>query len=365
MRSHEIPHAESLPITLAPLRCGSYGGLRLVDHEVSAADRSERSPWGEQMNALGFLPVTLSTLVPQANVGLDLYKPDAETAKFILYRSRDVPLGPADIDRLRERGVKQLYIPRASRYRYQEYLREVAESDTGGISFARRVGALNEVVRDVLETSFASEDMDGTVEAVTKLGNMASEIIANHEFAAGDLFRVLYHDYSTFTHVTNVGFYSAILAAELGMGQQELEQITIGGLLHDVGKLEISGKILSKSGRLNEEEFHTIQTHPTVGFHRLSHRLELNQGQLMMVYQHHERIDGKGYPVGAVDQEVHPWAKICAVVDVFEALTSYRPYRSPMSRRQALELQNRDCGTAFDPEILRCWTSIIQRDFAN
>ena len=81
----------------------------------------------------------------------------------------------------------------------------------------------------------------------------------------------------------------------------------------------------------------------------------------MMVYQHHERLDGKGYPVGNFADELHPWAKLCSVVDVFEALTSQRPYRKPMPRSKALQVLERDCGTAFDPEVLECWKAIIQQ----
>ncbi len=102
--------------------------------------------------------------------------------------------------------------------------------------------------------------------------------------------------------------------------------------------------------------------HPVLGFRKLAHREDLFEGQLMMAYQHHERLDGKGYPVGCVESDIHPWAKLCAVVDVFEALTSQRPYRTPMPRSKALMLQQRDSGTAFDPEMLACWKSIIQRN---
>ena len=314
------------------------------------------------MSQSDYLPISLSTLVPEANVGLDLYKLEEPASKFVLYRGHDYPIGAGEIERLRERGIKRLFISKGSREQYQAYLRTLAENDHANAPVSARVGAMNEVVRDVLATSFSSNDTDATVAAVVKLGGMAAEIVSHDEFAAGDLFRVMYHDYATFTHVANVAMYSAVLASELGVNQQELEQLTIGGLLHDLGKLSISDKILSKPGRLNEDEYRTVKHHPTAGFRRLAHRPDLNSGQLMMVYQHHERVDGKGYPVGVTDTEIHPWAKICAVVDVYEALTSHRPYRTPMPRSQALELQHRDAGTAFDPEVLQCWSSIIQRD---
>ena len=194
---------------------------------------------------------------------------------------------------------------------------------------------------------------------------LAADIVTKDEFAASDLFQVLHHDYATFTHSANVAFYCGLLAAELGFERSDIERITTGGLLHDLGKLEIDEEILCKPGRLNELEFRRIRMHPLLGFKKLAHREDLCEGQLMMTYQHHERLDGKGYPVGCVESNIHPWAKLCAVVDVFEALTSQRPYRTPMPRSKALMLQQRDSGTAFDPEMLACWKSIIQRNLAN
>jgi HD-GYP domain-containing protein (c-di-GMP phosphodiesterase class II) len=221
-------------------------------------------------------------------------------------------------------------------------------------------------VRDVLHAAFSHRDnLDQTVSAAEQLGVLAADIITKDEFAASDLFEVLHHDYATFTHSANVAFYCGLLAAELGHTRAEIEWITTGGLLHDLGKLDIDEDILCKPGRLNELEFRKIRMHPLLGFKKLAHREDLSEGQLMMAYQHHERLDGKGYPVGCIESDIHPWAKLCTVVDVFEALTSQRPYRTPMPRSKALMLQQRDSGTAFDTEMLACWKSIIQRNLVN
>ena len=162
----------------------------------------------------------------------------------------------------------------------------------------------------------------------------------------------------TFTHSANVAFYLGMLASELGYSKSDIELLTTAGLLHDLGKLGIQEQILCKPGKLSDEEFDVIRMHPTIGFEQLCQREDLTDGQLMVVYQHHERLDGRGYPVEAVESEIHDWAKMCAVVDVFEALTSFRPYRSPMPRRKAIEILVRDIGKAFDPEALACWKKI-------
>lgn len=313
-----------------------------------------------------FIAISVATLLPTEVVGLDLFQQEADSDRLVLYRQSEYPITIDDLDRLRDRGIHRLFISRDARAEYQKYLRKIAISrDPKSIPLSARTSALNEVVRDVLHSAFRKDNLDQTVDAATQLGVLAADIVTKDKFAASDLFQVLHHDYATFTHSANVAFYCGILAAELGFSRRDIERVTTGGLLHDLGKLEIQEDILCKPGRLTEQEFRRIRMHPVLGFRKLAHRDDLEKGQLMMAYQHHERLNGKGYPLGCVAEDIHPWAKICAVVDVFEALTSQRPYRTPMPRSKALILQERESGTAFDPEILRCWTSTIQRDLPN
>lgn len=324
-----------------------------------------------------YIPISASTLLPTEVIGLDLYQQECGQTKkgsvqpaddrFKLYRGADYPLTVEDLNRLRSRGISRLFIEKSAQPLYQTHLRKLAyNSGNQSVPTAARAGALNEVVRDVLQSAFSKKgNTDQTVLASENLGTLAAEIISADDFAAKDLLKVLNHDYATFTHSANVAFYCGLLAAELGFSQKDIQQITTGGLLHDLGKLEIDEAILCKPGKLDEAEFRTIKMHPLWGFRQLAQRTDITEAQLMMVYQHHERLDGSGYPVGQDHSGIHPWAKICAVVDVFEALTSQRPYREPMSFSKAIALIQRDSGTAFDEEILQCWIKIIQRNSAN
>jgi HD-GYP domain-containing protein (c-di-GMP phosphodiesterase class II) len=319
------------------------------------------------MFAANCLPISVTTLVPTMSVGMDLYQLGESKDRLVLYRGREYPIEFADIDRLREHGVKQLYITTESRDNYQAYLRRIAEGDAslGEIPIHAQVGAVNEVVRDLLRTSFSNSDVAQTVQVAGELAEMACNLVSQEGFKSSDLFQVLHHDYTTFTHSANVALYATMLAKGLGFGADEIKQITAGGLLHDLGKLEIPETILCKPGRLDDVEFRVIQMHPTLGFRRLVDREDLTFGQMMMVYQHHERIDGSGYPVRVPGSEIHPWAKLCAVVDIFEAVTSIRPYRKPMPRNEAIEFLRREAGKALDSEMVQCWASTIQTNSTN
>src|SRR6056297_169384 len=309
------------------------------------------------------LPISVATLAPvESGLGIELFHQDSQANHYVLYRGISHPLRQDDLARLRASGCQRLYISSAARQQYQAYLRELVGLEGAGheASMEVRINALNEVVRDVLETAFRGNDTEQTDEACQRLGKLTSEIIDADAFSEDALFQVLRHDYATFTHSANVAFYAGVLAKQLGYAESEIQQIIVGGLLHDLGKLDIPERILAKPGKLDHEEYQEIQRHPALGMQKLADRSDLTEGQLMMVYQHHERPDGGGYPSAVVDDEIHPWAKLCAVVDVYEALTSHRPYRRPMARQLVHEILTRDSGKAFDSEILKCWVSITQ-----
>jgi putative nucleotidyltransferase with HDIG domain len=268
------------------------------------------------------------------------------------------------LEKLRSRGFTTLYVADSSRENYQTYLRNLLSKDrlAGDVPNSARVGAMCEIVRDVLNVSFRSGNADRIVDTAIDIGGSAADMISDVELTKNELFGILHHDYATFTHSTNVAMYAGLLAKELRLRDDEIKAIVVGGLLHDIGKLEVTNSILCKPDRLDEREFAEVMKHTTIGLRKVAHRTDLNVGQLMMVYQHHERVDGRGYPVGVPGGEIHEWAKICAVVDIFEAITSYRPYRKPMPFASVIELLRGLSGKAFDEEILECWVNLIQNN---
>ena len=225
--------------------------MDLFHQETSGASKKPRSPDHTDFDHTNFACETIE--------------------RYQLYRGAAYPLTLDDLNRLRGRGVHRLFITKSSQPTYQRYLRKMATS--GGrhsAPLSARVGALNEVVRDVLASAFARGDSDQSVKAADKLGELAAEIITQDEFDVSDLFDVLHHDYATFTLSANVAFYCGMLGAELGFSPEEVHEVTTGGLLHDLGKLEIDEDILCKPGRLDESEFRKMKLHPLLGFRKLA-----------------------------------------------------------------------------------------------
>jgi HD-GYP domain-containing protein (c-di-GMP phosphodiesterase class II) len=311
-----------------------------------------------------YVPVSLATISPSEAANFPLFVRQDPDSPIRLYRDANYPCDAEDFQRLIDHGVKRLYVTLEDHDRYQQYLREnfgTIISDES-LPVERRFGCLNEVVRDVLAEAFTCHDTTRTVEAAQEMAAQTVELICRADVTALELMKVLHHDYHTFTHSANVSYYSVLLAKASGITDlEQLQQIATGALLHDVGKLEIPEAILKKKGRLDDHEWQLIKNHPTTGIRLLASRDDLNFSQLMMVYQHHERLDGTGYPVGLSESSIHPWAQICAVVDVYEALTSNRPYRPGLPEKDTIAILDRQAGPRLNQRLWQCWKTIIQK----
>ena len=280
----------------------------------------------------------------------------------MLYRQRTHPIVQSDLQRLTERGVRTLYISQDESAHYRDYLRDtILRNDD--IPPLQRYQVLREATRAVLTEALAKGDHESTVKVTAELSAGMVQTVCDSEVVLNDLLRVMSHDYSVFTHAMNVATNCLLLAKRLGINeQQELLRIGQGALLHDVGVQSVPRQIMEKPGKLTGRERRIMQEHPARGFKELCRRTDLAWGQLMMVYSHHERWDGRGYPVGLVQSEIHEYARLCAIADVYEALCRDRPYRRAPRRRDALEYLDRQAGRGFDEEMMRCWMSIVGKE---
>ncbi|MCO6046962.1 HD domain-containing protein [Aeoliella sp. ICT_H6.2] len=211
-----------------------------------------------------------------------------------------------------------------------------------------------------LERAFHRIDSHRFVELGEHIGSQICGLVGENRVLPAKLFEIARHDYFTFSHVTNVTGYAVVLAQRLGISDEtELNHIAIGAMLHDIGKRHVPRSILVKRAKLTPQERCAIRQHPQAGYRDLLKSELSNDGQRMMAYQHHERIDGNGYPVCILGPEIHDWAKLLSVVDVFDALTGERPYRKPLSFTSALDFMAARAGTQFDTEVVKCWIAAI------
>jgi HD-GYP domain-containing protein (c-di-GMP phosphodiesterase class II) len=157
-------------------------------------------------------------------------------------------------------------------------------------------------------------------------------------------------------HSQRVSVTAAAVAGELGLSRADVYEIEIGGILHDVGKIGVSDAVLNKPDKLNDSEYEQMKRHPQIGYQALqtSRELRCNYPKVLSaILEHHRRLDGSGYPEDILPEEVSLVGRIVAVADVFDALTSRRPYRDAWSSEDALAYMRERAGTEFDPACVR------------
>lgn len=186
------------------------------------------------------------------------------------------------------------------------------------------------------------------------------ELDASHERTIRAFVRAVeLKDEYTSRHSERVAEIAVQLHRHLGCPSEELVDRYYGALLHDIGKIAVSGRVLTKPGQLTDEEFEVVKRHPSTGAMVVA-RIEFLRHLVPEILHHHERLDGKGYPNGLERESIPAAARILAVADVFEALTSERPYRNALSNREAIDELQQVKGTQLDPNGVRALIDLLE-----
>jgi HD-GYP domain-containing protein (c-di-GMP phosphodiesterase class II) len=364
------PHGSGLSCVLKSLigRIGSSapharGGCARLNILVvtSMSAIAELAPKTSNPTA-GYLAVQVGMLQRLQHATVDLFVQDDSSSSPVLYHRAGCPIEANQLSGLGEAGVQHIFVRTEDFHEFGTHLLESVDSLVGKkpVPSAERFAVLQVALAMEIERTSRLVDCGPYVALAEKVGRDLTALLSANKVLPKDLFRLARHDFNTFTHVTNVAGYSVILSEQLGLcGGDGLEKIATAAILHDIGKRFIPSEILTKPSRLEPHERDIIETHPQRGYEELCQRPGLTPEQLMIVYQHHERIDGTGYPVGIQGDEIHPWARMLSVVDVFDAMTGTRPYRRPATVQEAMNYIRQNADTQFDREVVQCWTSIM------
>lgn len=264
----------------------------------------------------------LDRFIPGMRVARTIYSADGQ-----VLLQQGAELKASYLDQLRRRGITVVYIRDAM----DEIAPDVVPEDV--ITTRTRVEA-TQIVQGLLED--AREQMLNarpgrrlaldTAKARQAVERIVREVLENRD-AVVNLSDIRGTDEYTFHHSVNVCVLAVMTGATLLYDEAKLLDVGVGALLHDLGKVAIRPEVLRKEGTLTLEEFEELKRHTTLGFEMLWGQENLSVLAAHMAYQHHEREDGSGYPRNLVGREIHDYGKLCAVCDVYDALTTDRPYR--------------------------------------
>jgi putative nucleotidyltransferase with HDIG domain len=303
-----------------------------------------------------YLPISPNSLRTNTTVGCDIYLLAKTTVevRFVLYCRGDAVFDEAKKNMLVAQKIKSLFIKKEEQQVYFDYLENNFQhivSDTS-IPPDERTKIVHSAATNLVKDLF-NDPRSGNVERTKAFAHNMVDYVIKDSKAAESLLKIAVHEYYTYTHSVSVAAVGTLFGQELGLGVKDLKQLCSGILLHDIGKTRISTDILNKKGKLTKEEFDIIKKHPEFGVEILEETgIEFNEERIITL-QHHENDDGSGYPYGLEKDEIHLCGKIARVIDVYDALTSKRPYADAIRPFAALREMKEVMLHCFDAELFK------------
>lgn len=284
--------------------------------------------------------------------GFDIYiKSSRENLVRVYQRNKTVT---KDLE-LQLQDETSLYIDKADKNKYINLYNKLV----GTVQIPDKMETLYTEFSKSMDTIFENPESPETVKESKIIVNNMIDTIMSDDFTVTSLITILSYDYYTHTHSLNASVYALCLGKELGLGKSELEDLGTAALLHDLGKSQVHKAIINKNGKLTEREFNEVKRHPAYGY-ELAKKLQItNNGVLLGIRHHHEKMDGSGYPDGLKEKQIHLYARIVGICDIFDALTTKRSYKAEVSTFDTLVMMKTQMGHQLDMDILNTFIQIF------
>jgi HD-GYP domain-containing protein (c-di-GMP phosphodiesterase class II) len=287
--------------------------------------------------------VRIENLEPGMIVAKSIYSADGR----ILVREQTT-LNDGLIEKLKALGLPAAYIKAFTGRKLNDLV-----SDITRVDLIRSLSKLDTSVR-------GGKKLD-LLESRKNLMPLIDEIYHSRNELVNDFPDIRMHNDYIYGHSVNVCVLAVKVGIKLGYNRSRLADLAIGALIHDIGMTQVPITILDKTTELTPEEIAIIRKHPETGYRMLSSIFGLSAVSTSVAYQHHERYNGTGYPRGMAGVSIHEFARIVAIADVFDSLTTEKVYRNAFSSKEALYHIASKIGTEFDPEITKVFVKIIER----
>jgi len=309
----------------------------------------------------GYYAIGLDCLYPELHAPCDLFRRQGKN-QYVLWARQGLPFGIRSKENLRYYGTCELFVREEEAVVFFDYLRKSLERIVRDPSTPprRKAEAVHASCKEILKKTFA-EPRSQFLGKAQEILKPTMDLIIHEDAATKWLVQLTAYDHSTYNHSTNVGIF-AIALAKLIYGNaatHDLRRLGAGFFLHDLGKCEVPLEIINKPGPLNDEEWGVVRRHPEEGFSLIESAGILTPEAKIVSLQHHEKEDGSGYPLGLKKGDIHPYARICRLADVYEALTSERPYHNQRTTFEALKLMKEKVLADMDQDLFEHFLQIF------
>ncbi len=247
------------------------------------------------------------------------------------------------INSLLNMGVTSLYIQEGEEDPEEEKISPLAQSiiEKTRVNDCAKVRLSESVKKRVsqgIQYLYNNTDSQDFTDAANHIADDLMRAISDNDAIAVDIGALKISDEYTFKHSVDVATMAMIVAKQHGLNKNQVYEIGVAGLLHDLGKSKIPNEVLNKPARLTDEEFEIMKQHSVFGYNILKEKDSVSDHIRFGVLQHHEKVNGNGYPMGISADKIHLYAKILSVVDIYDALVTARPYKKAFSQRDAVEM---------------------------
>jgi HD-GYP domain-containing protein (c-di-GMP phosphodiesterase class II) len=313
---------------------------------------------------LRFHPAPLVTLRPDMDANFELYLGIGTPVgrRYVLYKSRDYDLTEDRRQYLIKRGVTALYVTEEDLHAYFGYVDRAVGTVLASEHTPPREKSqiLYQTTASLVSCLFERPDSPVLLRSNQKMVSHMVKFLASDTRLLRATVAMFCCDYSLYHHAVNVATISTGVALQMGYKPgRELEQLGQGFLFHDIGKCQLPTELLKKPGALTASEMAEMQRHPQYGTRQMRGREKIEAPTLEVILHHHEKLSGHGYPDKLGEGEITMPARICAVADIFDALTSHRSYKAGLSGFEALKLMQAEMTSELDSECLLAMISLL------
>lgn len=303
-----------------------------------------------------YFRIRLSTIRPDKVITFDIYV--YVDQKYLLYLRAGSRLSDGKIQSLHDRDTgDSFFVLVQDKQKYHDWVREEMNSDL--INPFEKAAILRESSVALMEDLFENPDVNKALDDSRPIIKDFIDLMESAPEAMGFMISLSGHDFYTYNHSLDVSIYSLGLGKSLGYDRAALEDLGVSALFHDIGKRNVSLDILCKKGGLTDAEWEQMKMHPQYGLVILNNHPDISDSIKAACFEHHESWAGNGYPQQLMGEEIHPFARIVAITDTYDAMTTQRSYNVPMSPLDAVTMMKEKLGGRYDPDMLKAMYSVL------
>lgn len=303
-----------------------------------------------------YFRIRLSTIRPSKATSFDIFV--LINGQFVHYLKAGDKLSELKIETLHNRDTgNSFFVLNSHKQEYRDWVRD--EMNSLELNPFEKSKILRESSIALMEDLFENPDVNTALDESRPIIQNFIDFMETAPEAMGYMISLSGHDFYTYNHSLDVSIYSLGLGQALGFNKVDLEELGVASLFHDIGKRNVALEILCKKGGLDDNEWEQMKRHPQYGLMILNQNPNVSDAIKAACFEHHESFSGNGYPQSISGQEIHPFARIVAITDTYDAMTTQRSYNVPLKPLDAVSMMKEKLAGRYDPDFLKAMYSVL------